>query len=69
MTTSIIITEADGKISVAIQSNKPLPAKVKHGAKVEDVTQYLACTAIDSIADEVEKINEQLRKMKAKKAA
>ncbi len=67
MTTSIIITEADGKIIVAIQSNKPLPAKVKHGAKVEDVTQYLAFTAIDSIAGEVEKINKQLKELRDKK--
>lgn len=67
MTTSIIITETDNKISVVIQSNKPLPSKLEKGTKVEDVTQYLAFTAIDSITDEVEKINEQLRQMRDKK--
>ena len=69
MQTSIIIIETDSKISVVIQSNKPLPSKLEKGTKVEDVTHYLAFAAIDSIAGEVEKINEQLRKMKAKKAA
>nr|DAO73050.1 MAG TPA: hypothetical protein [Caudoviricetes sp.] len=67
MTTSIIITETDNKISVVIQSNKPLPSKLEKGTKVEDVTQYLAFTAIDSIADEVAKINEQLKRLRDKK--
>lgn len=67
MTTSIIITEADGKISVAIQSSKPLPSKVKHGTKVDDFTQYLAITAVNNITYEVEKINEQLKRLRDKK--
>lgn len=67
MTTSIIIIETDSKISVAIQSDKPLPSNIEKGTKVDDFTQYLAITAFNNITDEVEKINEQLRKLRGKK--
>ena len=67
MTTSIIITEADGKIIVAIQSDKPLPSNIVKGTKVDDFTQYLAITAVNNITDEVEKINEQLKRLRDKK--
>ena len=67
MQTSIIIIETDSKISVAIQSDKPLPSNIEKGTKVDDFTQYLAITAVNNITDEVEKINEQLRKLRGKK--
>lgn len=67
MQTSIIITERDSKISIEVKSDKPLPIKIENDTKFDDVTQYLAITAIDCIAGEVEKINKQLRKMRDKK--
>ncbi len=67
MTTSIIITEADGKISVTIQSDKPLPSNIGKDTKVDDFTQYLAITAVNNITDEVGKINEQLKRLRDKK--
>lgn len=67
MTTSIIIIETDSKISVAIQSDKPLPSNIGKGTKVDDFTQYLAITAVNNITEEVEKINEQLKRLRDKK--
>lgn len=67
MQTSIIIIETDSKISVAIQSDKPLPSNIEKGTKVDDFTQYLAITAVNNITDEVEKINEQLKRLRDKK--
>ena len=67
MQTSIIIIETDSKISVAIQSDKPLPSNIEKGTKVDDFTQYLAITAVNNITDEVEKINKQLRKLRENK--
>ena len=67
MQTSIIIIETDSKISVAIQSDKPIPSNIEKGTKVDDFTQYLAITAVNNIIDEVEKINEQLKRLRDKK--
>ena len=67
MQTSIIIIETDSKISVAIQSDKPLPSNIEKGAEVDDFTQYLAITAVNNITDEVGKINEQLKRLRDKK--
>lgn len=67
MQTSIIIIETDSKISVVIQSDKPLPSNIEKGTKVDDFTQYLAITAVNNITNEVEKINNQLRKIRDKK--
>ena len=66
MQTSIIIIETDSKISVAIQSDKPLPNNIEKGTKVDDFTQYLAITAVNNITDEVGKINEQLKELRDK---
>nr|DAS58472.1 MAG TPA: hypothetical protein [Caudoviricetes sp.]DAS98887.1 MAG TPA: hypothetical protein [Caudoviricetes sp.] len=67
MQTSIIIIETDSKISVVIQSDKPLPSSIEKGTKVDDFTQYLAITAVNNITDEVGKINEQLKRLRDKK--